>query len=918
MGGLSKQLEQQRYIYKIHSSRLRYAKWNLTLPLEEARKNDEIISLASSQLLRWIDNLNGIVDADGRAKSVRDKIRKIKTEPVSVHNKREIKKLYKELDLIQYKPDYLCLIIDRVKDYHRACKGFSINNVSYKRLLGTNGGIKNSTIVFVSERLHGELYRRIENGRNADKPIVTAKLEAYKSLTCSASTPVSFPNGVAVVDECETTFLSDIISLTDENDGEPIMETLYDQEVKLDATDGFGLMSPALAERWSNELGLDYTVSGCNTRMSFEKGMVFTFDYVDFADKVAGGNYIVKDAWGDEFDVRDVELILTTSMVKLWESYSSCEEYISVSKSNGYTFGVTKTCPKHIENERSLNYQFIQSFDLDDSDIDDLISPTVNEIRDVLGGDWRKTVLFLQGSGLNEKNIYRLENGIAKAIMVEPRMINDPYIQGIIYKTIRNRINEAKIGVLKVHGNYSIASGDPYALCQNMFGLEVTGILKSGEIYNKYWCDSDAEDLLCFRAPMTGHNNIRRMSVNRSEEASYWYKYMNTCTIFNSWDTSMSALNGMDFDGDLVMLTDNPVLLRRHKKIPALMCAQRRAEKKIPTEEDFIKSNIDSFGNDIGKTTNWITSMFEVQSHFEKDSREYNELDYRIKCGQLYQQNAIDKAKGIICKPMPKTWYDRHAVNKIEGEDNSFYRNIVADKKPYFMRYIYPELMRKYNTYIKNTEKNSLREFKMSVSELASMNKSELSQEHKSFLKNYDKYMPVGIGDCVMNKICRRFESEFDGYISKHSDDIEFDYSIMKSGVEYSPAVYKEISILYDEYNKRVQNYISFADINRIDSADAAIKIKLISDEFRKNCLAVCPNGMTLCDIVLDMCYQKQSTKSFAWSMCGDDIIRNLLRKNGCKVNIPMMDSSGDIYFAGNKFMVKTIGVENEYCFERK
>ena len=104
----------------------------------------------------------------------------------------------------------------------------------------------------------------------------------------------------------------------------------------------------------------------------------------------------------------------------------------------------------------------------------------------------------------------------------------------------------------------------------------------------------------------------------------------------------MSALNGMDFDGDLVMLTDNPVLLRRHKKIPALMCAQRRAEKKIPTEEDFIKSNIDSFGNDIGKTTNWITSMFEVQSHFEKDSREYKELDYRIKCGQLYQQNAIN------------------------------------------------------------------------------------------------------------------------------------------------------------------------------------------------------------------------------------------------------------------------------------
>lgn len=87
------------------------------------------------------------------------------------------------------------------------------------------------------------------------------------------------------------------------------------------------------------------------------------------------------------------------------------------------------------------------------------------------------------------------------------------------------------------------------------------------------------------------------------------------------------------------MLTDNKVLLRRHIELPALMCAQRKAEKRISTEEDFINSNIESFGNDIGRTTNWITSMFEVQSKFKKNSKEYEALAYRIQCGQLYQQN---------------------------------------------------------------------------------------------------------------------------------------------------------------------------------------------------------------------------------------------------------------------------------------
>ena len=641
---IAKQLTCQKYIYKIHSSRLKKSKWKLTLPIAEARRNDEVISLADSQILRWIDELNGITDADAKARDIKTQIRRIKKEPNSVQNKRKIKQLYADLDAIQFKPDYMCLIIDKEKDYHRACKGFSINGISYKRLLGTNGGIKSSTIVFVSERLSEELRRRIENGRDPNKELVTAKLEAYKALTCSASSPVSFPNGLLVVNDCETKFLSDIVYLTDENDGEPIMEERKDQEIVLDASDGFGLMLPSLAERWSRELGLDYVISGCNTRFSFEKGMLFTFDYIDFAEKIAGGNYIVKDAWGDDVDVRGVEMILTTSMAKLWDSYKSCEDYINNSLDNGYMFGIAKTCPKELENERNLNYQFIQSYDLDDDDIEELISPTMNEIKDVLGGDWRKTVLFLKGSGLNENNVERLEDDAIKAVMIDKRMVEDPYIQNMVYQAIRNRINEAKVGVLKVHGNYSIVSGDPYALCQSVFGLEVTGLLKAGEIYNGYWVNYGADRLACFRAPMTCHNNVRIVNVNHSDETTYWYRYMKTCTIFNAWDTAMSALNGMDFDGDLVMLTDNQILINKHKELPALMCAQRKAKKRISTEEDFIQSNIDSFGNDIGQTTNWFTSMFEVRARFKPGSKEYETLSYRIRCGQLYQQNFYEKS----------------------------------------------------------------------------------------------------------------------------------------------------------------------------------------------------------------------------------------------------------------------------------
>lgn len=908
---ISKQLTCQKYIYKIHSSRLRKEKWKLTLPIDEARRNDEVISLADSQVLRWIDEMNGITDADDKAKEIKVQIRKIKKEPNNIQNKRKIKKLYSELDALQYKPDYMCLIIDKEKDYYRACRGFSINGINYKRLLGTNGGIKNETIVFVSERVHDELARRIDNGRNPDKALVTAKLEAYKALTCSASTPVSMPNGILVVNDCETKFLSDIIYLTDECDGEPIMEERKSQEITLDASDGFGTMMPSLAERWSEELGLDYVVSGVNTRFSFEKGMVFTFDHVDFAKKIAGEKYIVKDAWGDDVDVRNVELILTTSMVKLWDSYNSCEEYVRTSIENGYTFGIPKTCPKVLENERTLNYQFIQSYDMDDDDIEELISPTMQEIKDVLGGDWRKTILFLKGSGLNEDNIERLDNDIAKALMIDKRMIDDPFIQSAIYQSIRNRINEAKVGVLKVHGNYSIVSGDPFALCQSIFGLKVTGLLKSGEIYNQYWADIGSDKLACYRAPMTCHNNIRLVHPASNDDVRYWYRYMKTCTIFNAWDTASAALNGMDYDGDLVMLTDNDVLVHKLKPQPALMCAQRKAEKRISTDEDFIRSNIESFGNDIGQTTNWITSMFEVRSHFNPESKEYKELSYRIRCGQLYQQNAIDKAKGIICKPMPKSWHDRHTVNKIEDDDTKrFYRSIVADKKPYFMRYIYPSLMKQYNTYIKNTNRNALREFQMTVDEMMSMPFEDLSERQRDFLRYYSYRMPVGVGNCIMNKICRRFEQEFDGHIGRHNASVKFDYTIMKSGNEYSTSQFYAIKRLYEDYNKRLQNYMVFADYERVDECDSIFEISTMNSDFRRECSSVCPNEQTLCDIILDICYSKNSTKKFAWSMCGETIINNLLSKNNFAISFPVIDANGDISYSGEQYSLKTKTIE--------
>ena len=166
--------------------------------------------------------------------------------------------------------------------------------------------------------------------------------------------------------------------------------------------------------------------------------------------------------------------------------------------------------------------------------------------------------------------------------------------------------------------------------------------------------------------------------------------------------------------------------MNNFRSTPSIICAQNNAAKVSVTEEDLIQSNINGFGDDIGKITNRVTSMFDVMAGFPPNSEEYKILDYRIKSGQLLQQDAIDKVKGIIVRPMPKSWYDRSAnritdeMTEEEIERCEFNMRILADKKPYFMRYIYPDVMTEYNDYIKNTNRKAVREFRKTIGDLLS------------------------------------------------------------------------------------------------------------------------------------------------------------------------------------------------------
>lgn len=262
-----------------------------------------------------------------------------------------------------------------------------------------------------------------------------------------------------------------------------------------------------------------------------------------------------------------------------------------------------------------------------------------------------------------------------------------------------------------------------------------------------------------------------------------------------------------------------------------------------------------------------------------------------------------DKAKGIIAKPMPRSWYDKHVLSDIQDEtEREHCYDIMAYRKPYFMRYIYPDLMREYNTYITNTKKNCLRRFRVDVQELIDKGMDNLTDEESEFLHFYNQLNPVGMNSCVMNRICRRFENEFDHFLSKTKPEHQADYSFMRGDSEYHTMRKNIIRSMYNEYSSRLKAFSRSRDKRRHNEDSDTMGRAMLIMEYKAMCHAVCSDSKTLCDIILDVCYEKNNSKQFAWDICAEQIIENLLEKNNYEISYPVEDENGDVFYRGKRY----------------
>ena len=514
----------------IQSKDLAEVKGDLQLSREEAVKSGKIIGISSSQVVDWIYELRGTTYLE-----MCEQVGTLKQQMKDSQQRKDIKERIDEMLFIS---ELVRVKFTRQADFKKYGKAFMLNGNKYVFIL--NKG--DETITYIREDLFDLINSKIEGNRNTDYKLVPAKLNAYRSLAMSTSKAVTDTDRVIVVKDCEKT-LSNMEYLF-VNASELKIEHRKEDVVR-NINDGYGFVSVKMAEQWSKDLGHEGIDSAYQVRNLYCKGILATFDFIQFATD--HNTYEVVDYWGTVRDIRDADIILSESMLKLAGAYQSCEEWLSAVKEHDYRLRVAKTSKK--QKHGYTNYQQILPMSLDEEDCKELLSDSIQMLKDIHGGDWLSTTLYLNGSGASSDNFDSFgDYNLSKLVQLEPELLNDYFINQKIQANTRKTKNELKTGRALINSSFQIIVGDVIAFMQHILGLEPVGFLAEKEIYSAYHRRNGITEATAFRAPLLCENSIVKVKLNQSSDYDKYLTYLDDVYVTSSCDLLNESLCGFDYD----------------------------------------------------------------------------------------------------------------------------------------------------------------------------------------------------------------------------------------------------------------------------------------------------------------------------------------------------------------------------------
>ena len=897
---------QQFKIISLTYDRIRNGNFNLKLDINEAEANEEIIALADSEVLRAIRRITRHPFSEAEYMRLLHERRVLTRQDDTVELRQKIDKINKRIRDLLFIPEYVCVTTKNKRSYPRVGRdGFKINGRKYVRLLCGAAHARTNRAMFCAEDIYEELDKILRCGCENIK-IVPAKWNAYYALSSTATFQMITPRVCVVADK--EIVMKKLVDYVTEAEPQDTIERC-EKELDFNLWDGMGLICPEFAQEWASELELDYLPSGFLVRAPFIKGMVATFDFRRFGREVANGRKII-DLWGAEHNPENIDIILTQSQFKLWEAYRDWADYEAKLQESGISWGVSHTTPNPKEEKHFArsNYQFVQVLNMNENDVAELCQPTIDWINNVARDDYAYMMIYLLGKmvryGDGVKIWNNVQDNLIKALLLCPDLIQDEYVHSRIISSLNKRIRESYFGKLLLHGNFQTIFADPYGLCEHAFGLEVKGLLKEGEHYCKFWSDKGIDKVCGLRSPMTWKSEITELNFHPTEKQKDWYRYIDSGIIVNLWGLDYRLWSGADVDGDILFTTDNPVYLRcRYGGVPVVYTPQK-AEKSFIDRKALYKVDMLGFGSNIGFITNCCTTLDEMQSLYPQGSKEYEEIDARLKICCKFQSHEIDHAKGIKTKPFPKhfTEFIKQDDINFEGKNIDFLNTLVVNKRPKFMRYLYSKYNKEYKAFLADFSRYSIIKWGGGDDELPKKIRDSL--EYQEFLEYKNQKNPLLETHGVMNRVCEYMESNLKEIKrkNKHCDN-ELLATILCGECEIDIdklAMIRDLKAEYDTFIK--SNQLKDSQFLTYEQYWKHLRLFALAN--------ISSNIQELARLAAIICYKEnpKKQKDFVWDLFGIGVVENLKERFNT-IKVPILSEFGDIDYLHEQYELVDVDI---------
>lgn len=817
--------------------------------------------------------------------------------------------------------DFVIVEVKKKEEYKKISKsGFYVNGIRYVRFSASAGQIRHNCVLMVNAEIAEELTNRLMcDFNNRVKEFNLAKLSAYFALSTSSILWVSTPR-VCVIKDFFTTLPNQKLDwiTTDENGKKKVEERVLD--ITMNSCDGQGLVSPEMAQKWSQEMNLGYVASSYVVRSIFVKGNLVPFDFHAYA-KENGIEYIY-DKWGHPYKVNEIDVLLSESQFKMHKYYSSWEDYSEYIEMAQIGWGVSRYNRKFDDEWVLANYQIIQVLNINKDDTKNLVQPTIDWIKKVCSGDPLYAMLYSLG-GFSEdyqieyNDVYTRAQSLAmKAVVKNPDFLKDTYVQRKIYRNLIRSITQAKIGKIWVRGNYSFMISDPIAQCRSALGLDPKGEIPGEYIYSNFWNKryEPKKDIVLCRSPLLDKHEVNHCKLYRSSEADKWYKWIESGIVFSVYDLATLRASDSDFDGDICLSSDNDILLKGSMKdvTNPISYDKKSAPVHKICHREFVKTDLRGFGTKVGTYSNYSTQLEAMLPLFQRpdQKRQRDEIELRKKLLREINGQEIDRIKGVEAKGPPKDeWLRTQKVEKDDPEDvikaKRYHNSLVINKKPYFFRYLYPELNTSYKIHEKRYDEIAKCTYRTRLKKL--LTKENKTPEEKNFIRNYHQFSPVLNTNCTMNILCHMIEdTDFDIQYNKNCVSLLPYYNLDE--YKFDPEILGKFRDMYRKFNYKKAITIVNQIFNNSDEEQAdEIRMEILDSiryELRAEYdeLEMPPMDALTYIKALSQSYSKFNW-DFAWSLLDEQILDVIEEKDSYA---PVECEDGEEYL-GRRFKLKKI-----------